>query len=305
MSPYLHQAALQTQLTTSLSSRIEADMILGSAAKTIYDTAAIILSLRKVNPNYRGNAIRVRRSSDNALNDIGFSSGALDEATLVSFLSGSDGFVHTVYDQGPGGFNASNSVNAEQPRIATAGTVVKDGLANNRASLDFENAQRLYTSSSIFGGASTSNYAAYAVCKPDDATFSVCYYTDQTAGGSGTELGLFMLSSNAYMEGPAGANRLILGISNPTAFNLYETISSSTLSVHEINKNNGAQSLSNSTYSTYAVSTRGLVIGDNTTSGAGLSFDGKISEIQIFNREMITAYRDKVKSECNSFYGIY
>jgi hypothetical protein len=49
----------------------------------------------KLLTNYTGNAIRVRRSSDNAEADIGFDGTDLDTSSLTSFCSGTDGFVTT------------------------------------------------------------------------------------------------------------------------------------------------------------------------------------------------------------------
>ncbi|WP_432727370.1 arabinofuranosidase catalytic domain-containing protein [Klebsiella grimontii] len=85
---------------------------------------AIALSLRKLSSSYSGPAIRVRRSTDNAETDIGFtSSGDLDTAALLSFCGSGNGFVSVWYDQSGNGFNATRSGAAGQPRIVSAGVV--------------------------------------------------------------------------------------------------------------------------------------------------------------------------------------
>jgi len=62
--------------------------------------AAAAYSLRKLRELYQGSAINVRRGSDNATKDIGFtSSGELDINELINFCSGTDGFVTTWYNQ--------------------------------------------------------------------------------------------------------------------------------------------------------------------------------------------------------------
>jgi hypothetical protein len=64
----------------------------------VYSGAATAYSLRKLSNAYNGAAIRVRRLSDAAETNIGFTStGALDTATLLTFIGASSGFVTTWY----------------------------------------------------------------------------------------------------------------------------------------------------------------------------------------------------------------
>ncbi len=72
-------------------------------------------------------AIRVRRSSDNAELDIGFTGKALDTAALLTFAGASSAFVTTFYDQTATGINLVQASAAAQPRIVNAG--VFDGAA--------------------------------------------------------------------------------------------------------------------------------------------------------------------------------
>jgi hypothetical protein len=65
-----------------------------------YPGAAAAYSLRLLDTDYTGSAVRVRRASDNAEQDIGFDgNGDLDTTALATFCSGTDGFVKTWYDQ--------------------------------------------------------------------------------------------------------------------------------------------------------------------------------------------------------------
>jgi hypothetical protein len=62
----------------------------------LYGNAASAFSLRRLAQSYNGSAIRVRRSSDNAEQDIGFNdSGSLDEASLSSFVGSGNYFLFT------------------------------------------------------------------------------------------------------------------------------------------------------------------------------------------------------------------
>ena len=64
-----------------------------------YPNAAVAYSLRKLRTDYSGNAIRVRRSSDNVEQDFGFVGNDLDTASLLTFCGVGNGFITTWYDQ--------------------------------------------------------------------------------------------------------------------------------------------------------------------------------------------------------------
>jgi hypothetical protein len=84
-------------------------------------------SLRKLRTDYSGSAIRVRRSSDDAEQDIGFVSNELDTASLLSFVGAGDGFVKTWYDQSLNGNNAVEGV-ANNLIIVQGGVVTTNNL---------------------------------------------------------------------------------------------------------------------------------------------------------------------------------
>ena len=81
--------------------------------------ATVAYSLRKLRAG-QTRAIRVRRSSDNAEQDIGFVGNELDTASLLSFCGVGDGFVTTWYDQSGNGRNAQAIT---QPNIVTSGVI--------------------------------------------------------------------------------------------------------------------------------------------------------------------------------------
>lgn len=88
-----------------------------------YPEAKLALSLRKINSIYTGNCIRVRRSNDDAEQDIGFTNEILDIASLTSFVGANSGYIVTWYDQSGNGYNATQSTTAYQPLIINAGTI--------------------------------------------------------------------------------------------------------------------------------------------------------------------------------------
>jgi hypothetical protein len=96
-----------------------------------YPSAAAAYSLRKLRNGYTGSAIRVRRSSDNAEQDIGFVVSqlnyVLDTSSLTSFCGSGNGFVTIWYDQSGNSNNAVQSTAANQPQIVNSGNVILDG----------------------------------------------------------------------------------------------------------------------------------------------------------------------------------
>ena len=88
-----------------------------------YSGAAAAYSLRQLNSSYSGDAIRVRRSSDNAELNIGFVANELDTSALTTFASGADAFVTTWYDQSGNANNATQTTAANQPQILISGSL--------------------------------------------------------------------------------------------------------------------------------------------------------------------------------------
>jgi hypothetical protein len=101
----------------------------------LYPNAAAAYSVRLLRTAYTGSAIRVRRSSDNAEQDIGFSGANLDTSSLTSFCSGTNGFVTTWYDQSGNARNATQTTALSQPQIVSSGSVI---LENGKPSFQFD-----------------------------------------------------------------------------------------------------------------------------------------------------------------------
>jgi hypothetical protein len=92
-----------------------------------YAGAAAAYSLRKLYSSYTGSAINVRRSSDNATQDIGFNGYVLDTDSLLSFVGAGSGYVTTWYDQSGNGVDMVQALAASQPTIVNTGSLVVDG----------------------------------------------------------------------------------------------------------------------------------------------------------------------------------
>ncbi|MDI9863954.1 hypothetical protein QM480_06445 [Flectobacillus sp. DC10W] len=84
---------------------------------------AMYFGLKKINPAYTGNCIRVKRSTDGATTNIGFVGENLNEAALVSFAQGADLFVMNIYDQ-----YSSTADSLYQPYEGLQFKIVKNGI---------------------------------------------------------------------------------------------------------------------------------------------------------------------------------
>lgn len=89
--------------------------------------AGRIYSVMLVNPAFTGPCMRVRRSSDNTEQNIGFVSGVLDVATLLSFVGAGDGYVTRWHDQSGNVLDAVQTTASVQPIIVASGVIHTSG----------------------------------------------------------------------------------------------------------------------------------------------------------------------------------
>jgi hypothetical protein len=119
-----------------------------------YSNIAPSFSLRKLRTAYTGSAIRVRRSSDNAEQDIGFVNNQLDTGSLSSFAGSQNLILYSEQFDQPTWQKSNVTVTSNQG-IAPDGTTTADKAvpANN------SNTKNIYQS---FSPASTSTISIYA-----------------------------------------------------------------------------------------------------------------------------------------------
>lgn len=97
---------------------------LGPMLSALSTSSAVAYSLRRLSCAYAGFAIQVRRSSDNATSNIGFTAlGDLDTIALKTFVGANSGFVSIWYDQSGNGINVSPPSISRQPRIMNVGVI--------------------------------------------------------------------------------------------------------------------------------------------------------------------------------------
>jgi hypothetical protein len=247
-----------------------------------YPNAGAAYSLRKLRLLYSGSAIKVRRDSDQALQDIGFlANGELDTASLESFCSGTDGFVHTWYDQSGNGYNATQTTASKQPKIVSAGSTI---LENGKAAVEFDGSDDGFATSL----AGSSIFDFYSVIKtsvgeefilPDNNTAASTYYGYIARNQGSTTIysnyGTPSLYVNGVLETP---------IDRIDVMNLLST-GSQVLNVHQ-----GADT---SIWSYIEMFGR-----------TGFEFGGISQEVIIWQTDQSTN-RTGIETNINDFYSIY
>ena len=119
-----------------------------------YSGAAAAYSLRKLRTDYTGSVIRVRRSSDNTEQDIGFNPfGELDTVSLLAFAGTGDAFVKTWYDQSGSSNDATQAATTRQPQIVSGGAVILD---NGKPAVQFDGTNDGFGISAV--GAATAKF---------------------------------------------------------------------------------------------------------------------------------------------------
>ena len=247
----------------------------------IYTNAAAAYSVRKLRTLYTGNAIRVRRSSDNTEQDIGFTAlGNLDTSSLTSFCGSGNGFVTTWYDQSGNARNATQTTAANQPQIVSSGSVI---VVNSIPSINFPTSQTLtyttLTPSTVLG--------VYKI----DSIQTIQYLTFNTTSPAGNFL------STSFLNGPGvfdGTNLVDSNFGNNLNHRLINFNYNGSINQVAVN----AAAFFNLTAGTNNFSVNS--IGRPDFSG----IYGKIQECIIYTSSQ-SSNKTGISTNINSYYGIY
>ena len=253
----------------------------------IYPNAAAAYSVRKLRAAYTGSAIRVRRSSDNTEQDIGFTTAnVLDTTSLTSFCSGTNGFVTTWYDQSGNGLNEIQTTAANQPQIVSSGSILLD---NGKPCLSFDGINdNLNVASSINLG-TNDNYVVGVVNKSDT---NVQVWLEEYAGS--LRYVLYYATSAYYLYANASVGNLTGNI------NQQYLISASRVGTLSTIYRNNSTSASNNVSDFN--SNGNLSIGANFSPGQ--FWLGKMQEIIIYNTDKSSS-QTGINTNINTYYGIY
>ena len=190
-------------------------------------TAALAAySIRKVRSAYSGAALRVRRSSDNAEQDIGFAGNALDVTALLAFVGAGDGFVTAWYDQAGNGYHLAQAIATRQYGIVTAGAYLgrlfSDAISPRVLSISnsvFERSASPFTSCTAFdavgvGGANLGSLVSLGAFAGSRLIFGTNVGTRDLVVRAATG------STSASPALTSPANGLVLGITKTATANV-------------------------------------------------------------------------------------
>ncbi len=272
-------------------------------------------SIRRLFTSYTGSAVRIRRTSDNAESDIGFTaSGDFDTSAFSSFIGAGQGFVTTWYDQSGQGLNIVSATTTLQPELQLNLQNTRPGLvftaANSHrlahptaASWKFLHYQQSTFGLVLLASDTALNKYVIATCNNNSADG---YYM---LAGSTTEEITISVSRQA---GPITASTILVSHTN-------SAISTPTRTV--FSQIDAANPVGADREFTYRNGT--LVSGTNSTTAAGHDanpsfglhlggrsagssmFDGRFFEAVFWTGTKESTYRLTYESSARSYYGHY
>jgi hypothetical protein len=273
-----------------------------------YSGASFAFSLRRLSSIYTGYCIRVRRSSDNTSQDIGYlSNGDLDTASLLSFVGAGNGFVSIWYNQATS-YDASQITLTKQPQIVSSGAIL---TKNGKPTIKFDGVDDfLVTSSFIFVGT--------------DKIYVTHVATTTTAGG--VIAGHYKSSNpSIYMIGYRSTGRSRVEVRNSLnttsylyTFDLFTNgnqylyekqfdLLNATSTLRIKGWRNGASetmSTNGSTTTSLPTFTQPFSIGSDEDGAANI-FNGNIQEIIAYYNVDQSSNRIGISSNINTYYTIY
>lgn len=171
-------------------------------------TPTAAFAVWKLRAAHAGWCMRVRRSADNAEQDIGFSGVDLDTAGLLAFVGMSDGLLTRFYDQSGNGRDLSQAVAAQQPKIVSAGALLA-GIGGKATPTAAAASQQHLTSQPNFDLAALFSaggvHTAICLARPSVAgTLNTAGYAQPASIGS----------YNGYLYHSYGSTKLIADLAN-------------------------------------------------------------------------------------------
>jgi hypothetical protein len=259
-----------------------------------YPGAEAAYSLRKLDRNYTGDAIRIREDGGNTETDIGFTTGGdLDTAAIASHCGANNGYVTTWYDQSGNGNDATQATTSNQPKIYDGSVVL---TKNGKPALDLD-----YASSGDYFEFSTADFAGqftdvFVVGAIDNYSgFGSMILGSQTTSNTYWQFG----SSNfAYYQG-AGSNITAIAV-NDGQQRLMELYGDATTQnvVYDSVEYTDPQAIS-----AVPSGTRSYMLGRYQAS-ASWNWDGQLQEVIVWGSDQSTN-RTGIESDINAYYSIY
>lgn len=296
-------AALISSSTLTVSASVPQPLV-----DTVTVSAARAYACRKVVLAYAGSALRVRRSSDNTEQDIGFATGGdLDTTALLAFAGAGSAFVKTWYDQSGNARDLTQSTNSAQGRIVNAGSLETVGA---KAAVAF-------TGASYYSGTQAGMYAAGSMslllvlnAPTQTGTIGRVISESSTSSNSPQYAPLTVASATgaraaAFVRNDANTSQLTdSGGAPPDLFNSAShqgsTVDSGS-SISQFTDGSAAKTDNYTRTGTFTVTTFGM--GALVRAAVGSFFTGSIAEYVVWHSALSSTNRQAGEANQKSYYG--
>jgi hypothetical protein len=262
-------------------------------------------ALIKLTPNAT-NCIRVRRSSDNAEQDIGFVANVpdspIDTTALLAFVGAGNGFVVTKYDQSTNNNHATNSTGSTQPQIVSSGSLVTEsGLPAYNVT-----GKLLQLPAGMITG--SSNRSLFSIVKASATNATVGGNTTinlvaDASGGVGSNWNVCMETSALFVRVIGNASFSYPTGKSSTDYSLVSTIFNQTTVNQVLNWQNGVTmpfvSGTGATINTIATTTGRISIYSSTT----VTFTGNHLAHILYNTDK-TSQRAAIETYLDNYYNV-
>lgn len=257
-------------------------------------------SMRKISSTAT-NCIRVRRSSDNAEQNIGFVGNDLDTTSLLSFVGANDGFVTTWYDQSGNSRDTVNATAATQPRIVNAGALE---TKNTKPAIYFNDDWVKYSGQVV--PLATNPFSYFTVSSHETANDNSIVFKsrDIKQSSGGTYVANFhdrRIDRRNFLVKTSG--NYFADMSTQRDNSDYLLLSGFVDSSNNISSfDNGATGTTDTYSGTYT--TDAFMIGDSTSGSDTIQLVGHIGEVIILNTDE-SSNRTAIETDINNYYTIY
>ncbi len=269
-----------------------AQNVLNNVGLSASTPAVSAYSLRLLSSSYTGYAIQVTRSSDNAVQNIGFTvNGDLDVTALTTFVGASNGYVSIWYDQS----NSNNAQGITAPLIVNAGTV---NTSNSYPSILFNGGNTfMYTTLP-----SLQNGTPHTLNSVAAATTGAIVALSSTQGASATNknsvLGAGFSNNGSAWYGGFNQNGTYAAGSTNSSLSIRSKIYSSNNIVGYFN---GPKIFSTSV--TYNLTSSDILIGSQNYN-KNQFLNGSVSEVLVFTSALSTSARRTLEKNQGAYYNI-
>lgn len=262
-----------------------------------YPNASAAYSLRLLRGAYTGNCIRVRRSSDNSEQNIGFFNGLLDTTSLLSFVGAGDGFITTWYDQSGNGLNLTQATAGNQPRIVTGGSTE---AMNTKPGVRFLSSNNTFLSGGNILNIDSQPFLSFLV---GEQTINGYLYAKSLFGDAPNRYGLGGDTTTASFV--TDSNNISRLITTPllSGQRLYNQM---IISGNYLYRNNTLVAQNNNLFNVTTTTFRFLMGAYNNSNDSGvvLANNSHIQELIIYQSNL-SASRSDINNLINTYYGIY